>query len=295
MALVTPPKHDLSTRDNKENGPTQLDTPSSQPGSRQRVIFSAKNQEHFFPPLLAANPTPDPTQEPSKSILKKRTYQEFLSDDLFPPERAQRASTPEPENAADSPTYLLSPIKTLVNSVQPGSFDDVSDHHYDLRDLIEAYCILSARIRANLLSTEKSDDANEKTLLPALEPLKQYLEEITDALRRDISRAREDPIQSLAKSAGAKPAELSLPSPPPSSPSTQSSIDSSPAISSQKSDGTPKKGGMNEQQVKHARDLCTLAQSAIKCFSTILCFIGPIHANLLFTGTCSGTNKVTPS
>jgi hypothetical protein len=285
MALVTPLKPELSVHENKENGPEQLDTPpsASQTGSRQRVVFSERNKEHWFPPLLSANPTPSSTQEPSKSILKKRTYEEFLADDLFPAERIQRASTPEPENAQDQPTYLLSPIKTLVQSIAPGTFEDVPEG--DIRDLIEAYCVLSARVRAKLLPNdiEKHADTSENGLLPALEPLRQYMQEITNVLRRDILRARDDPIQSLAKN-GIQPVAQALPSPPPSSP-LSSAFDSSPLASSVKSDGTPKKGGMNEQQVKHARDLCTLAQSAVKCFSALLCFTELIHANILFTGT----------
>lgn len=278
MALVTPLKPELGVHENKENGPEQLDTPpsASQSSSRQRVVFSERNKEHWFPPLLPANPTPSSTQEPSKSILKKRTYEEFLADDLFPAERTQRASTPEPENAQDQPTYLLSPIKTLVQSIAPGTFEDVPEG--DIRDLIEAYCVLSARVRAKLLLNDS--DASKNVLLPALEPLKQYMQEITNVLIRDILKARDDPIQSLAKMA-IQPVAQALPSPPPSSP-LSSAFDSSPLA---KSDGTPKKGGMNEQQVKHARDLCTLAQSAIKCFSALLCFTELIHTNLLFTGT----------
>jgi hypothetical protein len=280
MALVTPLKPELGVHENKENGPEQLDTPPSatQSGSRQRVVFSERNKEHWFPPLLPANPTPSSTQEPSKSILKKRTYEEFLADDLFPAERTQRASTPEPEDAQDQPTYLLSPIKTLVQSIAPGTFKDVTEG--DIRDLIEAYCVLGARVRAKLLTPETT---NKNGLLPALEPLKQYMQEITDVLTRDILKARNDPIQSLAKM-GVQPVVQALPSPPPSSP-LSSTFDSSPLASSVKSDGTPKKGGMNEQQVKHARDLCTLAQSAIKCFSALICFTELIHAKLLFTGT----------
>ncbi|KAG8830212.1 hypothetical protein FRC17_005196 [Serendipita sp. 399] len=282
MALVATPTNTLAQRGNKENGPHQLETPSSidTNASRQRVAFSDRNREHFFDPGLPANLTPPSSQEPSKSILKKRTYEEYLADDLFPPERLQRASTPEPENPPEHPAYLLSPIKTLVQSVAPGTFEDVPEA--DLLGLIEAYCVITARIRAKLLPAAipggNKPVSTDTILQPALQPLREYASQIATSISRDILRALEDPLQSCGKPVPQAPL-----SPPPSSPSP---FDSSPVASeTQESSSTTsgKKGGMNEQQVKHARDLCTVSQSAMKLLSCLLSFIGLVREGLLFT------------
>ena len=121
--------------------PSSIGTSSSSISSlsKQRVIFSGKNLEHFFDPVLPANPTPSSDQEPSKSILKKRSYDEFLADDgLFTSLVPQRSSTPEPENAEGLAAYLLSPVTTLVQSIQNSREVDIS-----LPDIIEAYCVLT--------------------------------------------------------------------------------------------------------------------------------------------------------
>lgn len=281
MALVSTPSNAFQQRLNKENGPHQLETPStaSSTASRQRVVFSNRNQEHWFGPVLSVYRTPSSSQEPSKSILKKRTYEEFLADDLFPPDQLQRPSTPEPENPPEQPTYLLSPIKTIVQSVAPGSFDDVPEP--TLLNLIEAYCVLNARIRAKLLPVptlgEPKPASTETLVIPAIQPLRQYINQIAIAMTRDISRALEDPLKGSETPQEDLP---SLPSPPPSSPMA---FDSSPMALSTASDTPAKKSGMNEQQVKHARDLCTVAQSAMKFFSCLLSFTGLIHNGILFT------------
>ncbi|PVG04283.1 hypothetical protein CPB86DRAFT_778551 [Serendipita vermifera] len=284
MALVTPPNHNVLQRANKENEQQQLDTPSSllSTASKQRVVFSNRNQEHFFAPILPARDTPPSSQEPSKSILKKRSYDEFLADDIFPAQKTERSSTPEPENPPEQPAFLLSPIKTLVQSVAAGQFDDIGD--VDIHDIIAAYCVLSTRIRSKLLPLPSGTDnkaaqqSHDETVQPALQPLVEYLDEITSAMIRDINRALEDPI----KSSEHLPNETStgLLSPPPSSPITEGS---SPVDEADQPEEPPKKAGMNEQQVKHARDLCTVAQSAMKLLATLFCFTGLIKAQLLFT------------
>lgn len=276
MALVTTPSnHGL--RANKENE-QPFGTPSTISSSQQhRVVFSNQNKEHFFGPV--PNPTPPSSQEPSKSILKKRTYDEFLAEDIFPPEKIQRATTPEPENACDEPTFLLSPIRILVQSWTPGTFEDLGD--VDTRDVIEAYSVLAARIRSKLLPVPVNGNkatvaprSSDVVLHPALAPVVQYMEEIASVIKRDVSRALEDPIKSKQKSS-----ENPLPSPPPSSPCP---FDSSPT-SSVSGVEQPKKAGMDEQQVKYARDLCTVSQSAMKLLATILCLSGLINSNKLFT------------
>jgi hypothetical protein len=277
MALVTTPSNH-GQRANKENE-QPFSTPTSVSSSQHRVVFSNQNKEHFFGPV--PNPTPPSFQEPSKSILKKRKYDEFLAENIFPPEKLRRAPTPEPENACEVPTFLLSPIRILVQSWAPGTFQELGE--VDTRDIIEAYSVLTVRIRSKLLSTpvngNKATDAvgsSDIVLHAASEPLVRYLNEITLVIKRDISRALEDPIKP-----GERVIDNPLPSPPPSSPSP---FDSSPTSSAPDSE-QPKKTGMNEQQVMHARDLCTLSQSAMRLFAVMAGLTGLISTHVFLTRT----------
>lgn len=316
MEILTPTKPPSTYKENLPDTPTSLPTLSQD--KQQRVVFSEKNNKHhFFPPLLPVHPTPAPDSEPSKSILKKRSYDEFLADlHDFP---VERAPTPEPESPHEEQTYLLRPIQTIVDSMIRTE-NDLEEGEQDLKELIEAYCVLTARIKSNLLpgspsattttaseevkKAERKKEWDENVLQPAMLPLKEALEPLTKSLERDISRARQDPIQSCARLLSLSQASQSsiestcspssdpkqLPSPPPSSPAHCQPDESSPVKSDDfaKSDDSiktgAKKGGMNEVQVKHARDLCTLSQSALKFFSALLCFTKLIHAGSLFSG-----------
>ena len=267
--------------------PPSVETASSSTDSlsKQRVVFSGKNLEqiHFFEPVLTANRTPSSTQEPSKSILKKRSYDEFLADDaLFASLVPPRSSTPEPDTEEALAGYLLSPVTTLVQSVEGGRAGDVNN-----QDMIEAYCVLTARIRAKFLPAAapsgRTEEAIElaKGLHPAMYPVQEYVDHLVSAMARDIARAREDPLQDfphspvvdkpLAEGYANATATATLPSPPPSSPSPFDP------------QATPKRAGMNEQQVKHARDLCTVSQSAMKLLVVLFCFTDVIQAGELFT------------
>jgi len=269
-------------------------TSSASTLAKQRVVFSKRNKEHYFDPVLPANPTPSSDQEPSKSILKKRCYDEFLADDSqLTSLIAQRSSTPEPDTEEGLSSYLLSPVTTLVQSVQGDYGNGINN-----QDIIEAYCVLSARIRAKFLpvvlngatatTTTMTDDGPEQPrvlLHMAMEPVQEYIEHLVCAITRDVSRALEDPLktvegmQAVDTSSGSgddTDAASSLPSPASSSPSPFDAV-------------TGRRSGMNEQQVKHARDLCTVAQTAMKLLATLFCFTEAIQAGQLFSGTSFST------
>jgi hypothetical protein len=285
----TPQANKENSGDDKAHAiitPSSIETSASSTNSisKQRVVFSKRNKEHFFEPVLAANPTPLSTQEPSKSILKKRSYDEFLAEDghfgsLVP----QRSSTPEPESEEGLAAYLLSPLTTLAKSVQNGRTVAVNN-----QDIIEAYCVLTARIRAKFLPTallngpEEDGPEPPKGLHPAMRPIQEYVDYLVCAMTRDIARAREDPLKDFPSTPTSnKPlaegdidaAAATLPSPPFSSP---------PPFDPQ---ATPRRSGMNEQQVKHARDLCTISQSAMKLLAALFCFPEIVQSGELFTGT----------
>lgn len=265
--------------------PSSVETASSSASnlSKQRVIFSSRNQEHFFEPVLPANPTPSSDQEPSKSILKKRSYDEFLADDaLFTSFVPQRSSTPEPDTEEGLAAYLLSPVTTLVQSVQDSRTGGVSNP-----DIIEAYCVLTARIRAKFVpaavaaaamnGTSEEESETPRGLHPAMQPVVEYIDYLVCAMTRDIARAMEDPLKGVPTSErlsimGESNAATTLPSPPSSSPSPFDP------------QGTGKRSGMDEQQVKHARDLCTVSQSSMKFLATLFCFTDSVQAGELFTG-----------
>lgn len=263
MAALTPSNRNHART--KENCSPNGSDMSLSTHSKNARIDDSKNKEYYFPPILAATATPDLSLAPSKSILKLISAFDGMDSDplsLSPLDRQPRQMTPEPENALQHPTYLLSPVETLVGSVNasPKSRSFASSNFHDL---IEAYYILNSRIRSKVLdprSTATADMATSQPTMvgspttpyyPAFEPIKNNIDTIVAALKRDISRALEDPL--------ALAAQYPM-SPPPS--------DASPL--SEPSDPEPgKRKGMNEHQVKLARDLHTVSQSALKLLSTL--------------------------
>jgi hypothetical protein len=248
-----------------KRSPNGLDVPSSTHSKNARIDDS-KNKEYYFPPILLATATPDLSLAPSKSILKLiSAFDGLVSDpaELSPLDRRPRQMTPEPENALQQPTYLLSPVKTMVGSVNASPMPELfalSNFH----DLIEAYCILNSRIRSKVLDARSAAIADtppsqpttigspSTPFYPAFEPIKDNIDIVVAALKRDISRALEDPLVLAAQYA-----------------MSSSASDTSP-FSSEPSDPEPgKRKGMNEHQVKLARDLHTVSQSALKLLATL--------------------------
>ncbi|TFK39036.1 hypothetical protein BDQ12DRAFT_88060 [Crucibulum laeve] len=217
MALLTPPN--TSHRTEKEN---RFSDPSS------RVVWSPHNQYHSLgsplkPPAASASKEP-----PIKSILKKRDHV------LLPlPEENQREETPEPSDPLVNLNYLEYPVSKIIAL-------DAS-----LRDLIEGYSVLAARIRSCVSGVTDADAS-----WPLFQPLRKNSTVFVNAVVRDLGRALVDPLEGIAEEEGV--AKFSLPSP--------------------KSSPKKKKRGMSAEQVKYARDLCTTTHSVLKFLSAMLSF-----------------------
>ncbi|TRM64183.1 hypothetical protein BD626DRAFT_456663 [Schizophyllum amplum] len=223
MSLPTPPK--TSHRTEKENrfdarGVTWSST------HEYRGIFALDGLK--IPSRTAGR------QPPARSILKKRKHAEMLNDTSAA--AAPREATPEPEDALMDLEYISRCVGTIMHK-------DAS-----LRDLIEAYNILAARLRATTPM-----DADPETSWPLFQPIRKDPQAFADALVRDLNRARVDPTALEEKAAS------TLPSPK-----------KSPV----------KRSGLSAEQVKHARDFSMACHAVIK----LLCFMFSVPAVMyLFT------------
>jgi hypothetical protein len=266
MATLTPSnRHYSRTVPATKGNHSPHGSDGSSTHSKTARIDDSKNKEYFYPPILLATATPDLSLAPSKSILKVISVLGDVASDsalLSPLDRQPREMTPEPENALQHTTYLLSPVKTLVGSVNASQTPELfasSNFH----DLIESYCNLNSRIRSKVLDPRSAATADTPAVqpttvgspstpyYPAFDPIKDNMEAIVAALRRDISRALEDPLALAAQ----------YPMSPPASDASPFSEPSEPEPGMRK--------GMNERQVKLARDLHTVSQSALKLLSTL--------------------------
>lgn len=159
---------------------------------------------------------------PPRSILKQQTSYPILPL-LFP--ENERQVTPEPSDPLSDLHYLDRPV------------DKILAHCSTLPDLIEAYCVLTARLRAAVQETTDSNCS-----WPIFQPIRKRRLAFVDSVTRDLGRALVDPMEGNDRSA---PEPLSsLPSP----------------------EKSPRKRrcGMNEEQVKYARDLSTVSHAVIK-------------------------------
>lgn len=226
MTLLTPPR--TSHRDRDHRLPVA------------RVAWSQQNQ--YF--ILSASPkelAPLPARvldPPCKSILKK-TSQCFLP---VPEEKDHRDITPEPEDPLVNLTYLVRPVAQVIN------------RDSSLSDLIEAYSILNARIRAGVASSSDSDAS-----WPLFQPLRKHTQAFVDAVMRDLGRALVDPSSDtmvdeglIAECKGERENEQAA------------SLLPSPQHSPKK-----KKKGMSATQVKWARDLCTVTHVVLRLLSVV--------------------------
>ncbi|CCM01174.1 uncharacterized protein FIBRA_03222 [Fibroporia radiculosa] len=203
MSLPTPPS--TSHRD-KENRLARF--------SGRRVVWSEECQYRILPsspPRLSVESSAKKTP-PVKSILKKTTHVLLPLALNF-----EKETTPEPSDPLADLHYLEGPVSKIVAV-------DAS-----LRDLIEAYSVLAARLRS------------------------QHREMLVDALVRDLSRIFVDPGKTEHSE------ELTL------------HEEESVVLLSPK--GSPvKKKGMSEEQVKFARDLCTVCHAVIKFLNVLFTF-----------------------
>ena len=231
MSLLTPPS--TSHRD-KEN---------RLPAESRRISWSMNHQYHTLTDSLSSRPlsraSGSCSPPPPKSILKKPSHilLPFEDDD----DACQRRTTPEPSDPLADLKYLESAVTRIVATDAP------------LRDLIEGYSVLAARLKTTVTGTTDADAS-----WPLFQPLRKNRQQVVDSLVRDLGRAFEDPASTDKE-------KVFLPSP--------------------KNSPNPKRRhGMTAEQVKFARDLCTTCHAAIKLLAVMFTlpavyrvFTGSLH------------------
>ncbi|TFK23397.1 hypothetical protein FA15DRAFT_757255 [Coprinopsis marcescibilis] len=271
---VDPPKLTVSVGASSEPTATslsctppdaQMDTPSSASSSRS-VVWSTHNSYHSLNTPPKARPSAAATNamvkdRPIKPILKRRKLSP-LSDatndsdgnvgallsipqdlDTF---FRQRESTPEPSDPLCNLNYLDYPVSLII---KPDA---------KLRELAEGYSVLNARLRGHVQYSTNADAS-----WPLFQPLRKNREAFVECIERDLKRAFVDPINSVDCP---KSDDDALPS-------ESWDEEETPSLPSPKK--TPKKAkkkGMSAEQVKFARDLCSISHSVIKLLCVLLCF-----------------------
>lgn len=162
--MPTPPG--TSHRKEKENRAPEFSVPGP---STPRVVWAEKNEYRLFENSsnsAFAVPASSLKRPPSKPILKKST-----SFNLAIPfaEEEQREVTPEPSDALVDLNYLDGPVSRIL---APNA---------SLRDLIEAYSILAARIRSSA-----SDSTDGDASWPLFQPIRKNRDAFVSALERDL-------------------------------------------------------------------------------------------------------------
>ncbi|KAI6129933.1 hypothetical protein EV401DRAFT_2129799 [Pisolithus croceorrhizus] len=207
------------------------------PGSR--VAWSQQNQYFVFTTSPKGNiPPPRHLEHPAKPILKKYS-QTFLPV----PEDDTREVTPEPEDPLANLTYLERPVTQI--------FDSQSS----LRNLIEAYSVLTTRIRAAVADSTDGDAS-----WPLFQPLRKHTQAFVDGVCRDLGRALVEPDT------------IAIQDDEPLVPDCDDACDAEETCSllpSPKKSPKKKKKGMSAAQVKLARDLCTTTHVVLRLLSVI--------------------------
>ncbi|KAJ6508524.1 hypothetical protein C8R45DRAFT_1089693 [Mycena sanguinolenta] len=134
------------------------------------------------------------------------------------------------DNPLESPSYFMSPAATLLESAGLHS-DDISLH-----DLIEAYNTFSLRIQSQIRVILKATSTP-----PALVSLKEFSRQLSEALRRDLKRAREETAMSRRTSFAVQTPQL------------------------------------DEDEIRAARDVALLSQQVLRFLSDIFSF-PPLHS-----------------
>lgn len=128
-------------------------------------------------------------------------------------------------------SYLSSPLETILESL-----NDHDSEYISLHDLIEAYNVLSERIRAEAYTL-----VNGGQYLLAFALLKEHASSLARALRRDIQRALIDPSRDLRRT-------------PPPGESFLTDV------------------SMNDHEIQHARDLPMLCHHSLCVLSDVFAF-----------------------
>ncbi|KAL4265394.1 Telomere-associated protein Rif1 N-terminal domain-containing protein [Pleurotus pulmonarius] len=208
MSLPTPPS--TSHREKEAAG--------------SRVVWSQTHQYHCLtsPPRFAPSKSVSATP---KSILKRRTYSTLPID-----VSERREVTPEPSDPLADLTYLESTVSKIVALETP------------VRELIEAYSVLAARLRSCIPTAGPVDSS-----WPLFRPLRKNRAALTEAIVRDLGRALEEPPKSE------EPVELC----------EERCLLPSPAKSPRK------RGGLSAEQVKHARDVCQTCHAVMRLLALV--------------------------
>ncbi|KAL0961277.1 hypothetical protein HGRIS_006237 [Hohenbuehelia grisea] len=198
-----------------------LPTPpsTSHRGKENRVLWLDELAQSSPQKFSPTNPS-----TPPRPILKKTAPITF--DDQ---ETSTREVTPEPSDPLVDLSYLENPVAAIV------------DHTTALRDLVEAYSVLAARLRACVTSITDADAS-----WPIFQPLRKKRTEFVNAVIRDLGRALEELPTMEPVEVRARPL---LPSP-----------QNSPR----------KKKGMSAEAVKLARDLSTTTHAVIRFLALAL-------------------------
>ena len=215
MTLLTPPR----SRSDKENRRVVL-------SKRARVEWSQVNEYHSVTsPTSTKKIAASASKElPPRSILKQTSYP--ILPFLFP--ESERQVTPEPGDPLSDLHYLDRPVNKILSECST------------LPDLIEAYSVLTARLRA---AVQETTDRN--CSWPLFQPIRKRRLAFVDSVNRDLGRALVDPMEGNDQSA--------CPVPEPSS-----------SLPSPEKSPRKRRCGMNEEQAKYARDLATVSHAVIK-------------------------------
>ncbi|KAI9455511.1 hypothetical protein F5148DRAFT_1378062 [Russula earlei] len=215
MTLLTPP-HSRSDKENRR----------ASPAIHARVAWSQVNEYHSVAsPTGTRKPAGSASKElPLRSILKQTPYP--ILPLLFLENKRQ--VTPEPGDPLSDLHYLDGPVNKILAQCST------------LPDLIEAYSVLTARLRAAVQETTDNNCS-----WPLFQPIRKHRMAFLDRVVRDLARPLSDPMD------GNDRLGCTIPEPPPALPSPEKS---------------PRKRrcGMNEEQVKYARDLATVSHAVMK-------------------------------
>ena len=219
MTLLTPP-HSRSDKENRQRAAR-----SNSISASARVVWSQVNEYHSAAsPARSKKLAASASKElPTRSILKQTSYP--ILPFLFP--ENERQVTPEPGDPLSDLHYLDRPVNKILAQCS------------SLLDLIEAYSVLTARLRAAVQETTDSNCS-----WPLFQPIRKRRLAFVDSVIRDLGRALVDPMDGDDLGCTEPEPLLALPSP-----------EKSPR---------KKRCGMNEEQVKYARDLATVSHAVIK-------------------------------
>ena len=223
MTLLTPP-HSRSDKENRQR------TARSSSISA-RVAWSQVNEYHSaVSPARSKKLAASASKElPARSILKQTSYP--ILPLLFP--ENERQVTPEPGDPLSDLHYLDRPVNKILAQCST------------LPDLIEAYCVLTARLRAAVQETTDSNCS-----WPLFQPIRKRRLAFVNSVIRDLGRALIDPMDGDDQ---LDYLERELPS----------------ALPSPEKSPRKKRCGMSEEQVKYARDLATVSHAVIKFLGLI--------------------------